>query len=183
MIEIWKPKRNVISWDKLHKVYIDIETSGLNIDKDRIYFIGLFDGYNYVFIHDGNEKKLLLRFLNVLSNIQPDFIIGHNIFSFDLPFIIKKCEKYNINIQNYFWIKKEEKRVPATDMGGKPLTVMDIRSNYYQILDTMVAVARWDFVNRKLPSYNLKDSVIELGLRDKGRIELDNPQIVEAMEK
>lgn len=180
MIEIWKPKRNVVSWDKLHKVYIDIETSGLNIDKDRIYFIGLFDGYNYVFIHDGNEKKLLLRFLNVLSNIQPDFIIGHNIFSFDLPFIIKKCEKYNINIQKFFWIKKEEKRVPATDMGGKPLTVMDIRSNYYQILDTMVAVARWDFVNRKLPSYNLKDSVIELGLRDKGRIELDNPQIVEA---
>ena len=55
------------------------------------------DGY------EEDEKRALTGFLNLLKDFDPDTdeIVGHNILSFDLPFIFQRCLVNNIRVQPF----------------------------------------------------------------------------------
>src|SRR3990167_7171228 len=39
-----------------------------------------------------NEKEMLSKLLEIISDYDPDVICGYNIFNFDLPYILKRLE-------------------------------------------------------------------------------------------
>ena len=43
-----------------------------------------------------NESKLLLGFTDLVRKVKPQIITGYNIFSFDLPYLLKRTEMYGI---------------------------------------------------------------------------------------
>jgi len=49
--------------------------------------------YSQVFV---DEKSMLEEFLRIVDNYDPDFIVGYNINSFDLPFLNKRFEENKI---------------------------------------------------------------------------------------
>lgn len=134
----WKPK--VIKDYKLSKrLYLDIETEGLDPYRHRIVMIGMmidgpFTGMNkaaleefykgYIFEaenmdSDDAERAILLYFWRSLEQLNPEIIAMHNGIGFDLPFIARRMEilklKHNIHVL------EDEKMITAASMFGKPI--------------------------------------------------------------
>jgi len=78
---------------------IDIETLGLNPLRDKIVAIGYYySGKTNVFVGD-DEKKILQKFKGLINEVKPKVIVGYNILSFDLPFIVFRAFKNGIDLQ------------------------------------------------------------------------------------
>ncbi len=183
--QAWEPKRKVKPWEQLTKLYLDIETTGLNAANSRVVMIGLLPdampGLEKPSILSSQDEAAMLRqFLEILSGLKPDCLIGHNLFSFDLPFIMKRCEA--LGLKHPFKVGDKSKSISASSVNGKPITFIPITYGKTQILDTYHQVAIWDKSAAKLTGYGLKDSVITLGLRTDRRLELGHQEIKQAWE-
>jgi len=102
--------------DKFNILAFDIETynNGIaysNVDKDAIISLA-FSGGNFqkvitwkkfktndksiCFVN--NEKELIEEFVKTIRDYYPDFLVGYFSDSFDLPYIIKRGQKYKVKI-------------------------------------------------------------------------------------
>ena len=86
-------------------VFYDIETTGFNSTDDEIISIVAYDDYNdayYDFLwapefeECNSERKMLLEFVKVIRNVDPDILTGWNSDRFDLPFIIDRMDHHHI---------------------------------------------------------------------------------------
>lgn len=94
--------------NSLDVLYLDIEvlTKGDGIfpraQKAPIIAIGCKHNNNPVQIFDsytrGNDSQLLLDFLDYYRRIDPDVIVTYNGHSFDLPYIVQRMEKHDIEL-------------------------------------------------------------------------------------
>ena len=108
---------------KIRCIWIDIETTGFNIFHDNIIEIAALDDDLMEFSHlISSEKRIpkkvmeithitnemlidkppvteiLNKLIEFITN-SPEkkvYLIGHNIYGFDIPFILAQCKKYNI---------------------------------------------------------------------------------------
>lgn len=121
-------------------VVFDIETTGLNKETNRIIEIGavrvkdgvVIDTYNELLnqnviipeevtainnitnemIKDGMDPSLaLLKFQNFIMN--SEFLVGHNAYYFDYPFLQNEMIRHGIQLKKYFikdtmWIAKKK---------------------------------------------------------------------------
>ena len=172
----WSPTTSVQPYGQLTKLYLDIETTGLHPEVDRVLMVGLMseNGVKTI-ITDPDEKVLLSQVMEFLRVNKPELLIGHNLFNFDLPFLTARCR---INgVPNPFTKAYKTSRITSASVNGQPIEFTPIYWKGTQILDTFQQVAIWDKAAAKLDSYGLKPSVIALGLRDDRRLELDVNQI------
>lgn len=101
------------------KLYIDFEMliEGSISPEDPegpICLIGIYDTYNEEFEsfvlesedtyeHEDNvhcfekEEVMLAKFIDRVSEIDPDIIVGYNIEEFDFPYFINRCKKLRVN--------------------------------------------------------------------------------------
>lgn len=163
-------------YSELTKLYLDIETTGLNPDVDRVIMVGLMNAQGeQTIISDEDEQVILKKTFSHLKKNKPDVLIGHNLFNFDIPFLAKRCR---INrVRHPFRKSKQIKRISSSSHHGKPIEFTPIYWSGVDIVDTYHQVAIWDKQAAKLSSYGLKASTIALGLRDEKRLELSNEQI------
>ncbi len=178
----WKPSTAVKPYEKLSKLYLDIETTGLNPESDRVLMVGLMNELGEkTIITDPDERVILDRSIDFLKANKPEALIGHNLFSFDLPFIARRCRLNGI--AHPFTKADRSTRITSSSHNGRPIEFFPIYWRGTNILDTFQQVAIWDKAAAKLTSYGLKNSVIALGLRDDRRLELDVNQIRECWAK
>ncbi len=118
---------------------------------------------------------MLKQFLTFLNNQKIDILAGHNIFEFDLPFIVSRCEHYKL--KHPFKISTNSITLTNTKHNGNEIKFYPYFFKNISIIDTYHLVAMHDFIARKLTSYNLKNATIELGLRDERRLELTADEI------
>ena len=85
-----QPRATVTPYESLSKVYMDIETTGLNPKIDRVLMVGLLlDGVTTI-ITDPDERTLLDKTIAYLNRHKPDCLIGHNLFNFDSLDLLRK---------------------------------------------------------------------------------------------
>lgn len=176
----WDGEIPIKPYGELRKLYLDIETSGLNPDSDRVLMVGLSDGNRKTILAESDEALLLEKFLEQIQS-KPDVLIGHNLFNFDLPFLAKRCQHHGL--RHPFKIAEKAKTVTAASFNGEPIKFHPVYWRGVDIIDTFHQIAIWDKVAAKLNSYGLKDSVIALGLRSERRLELSNSEITELWER
>jgi DNA polymerase, archaea type len=176
---IWQPTTELESYENLSKVYLDIETTGLDFDACCVTFIGLKDNKgNYYIFTDNDERSLLINALNWLLQNKPNVLIHHNGFAFDLPFLINKWNKYGIN--HPFSTASKPSKITSASFRGQPIEYTAISWKGVDIIDTFQQIAIWDKSANKLDGYGLKNSVIALKLRSDRRLELSNNEIQSA---
>jgi DNA polymerase elongation subunit (family B) len=177
-IPSWQPTKKLKSYESLSKLYLDIETTGLDCDRDRILLVGLRNERGQVTIFDDTDEKILLtKTWQFIRDNKPELLVGHNLFNFDLPFLIGRFKHYCI--KHYFRKGNESKKISASSFNGKPIEFTPIRLSGTNIIDTFQQVCIWDKSAAKLTSYGLKPSVKALGLRTDERLELTAQQIQE----
>ncbi len=179
----WKPSVNLTSFSELRQVYLDIETTGLDSQKNRVILIGMmFADGSYEIIEHDSESIMLLKMCDILSKYAPHIINIYNGFSFDIPFLIERGKKYNITLP--FRVSERVTTHRSAQLFGKPMQYKSIWycGKYGQetaIIDQYHQVLAWDFVSRKLTKYTLKQAALQMGLRKESRLELSYEQMME----
>lgn len=166
-------------------VSLDIETTGFNAETDRVLAIGIY--CNGKFRHfSGDEKKLLTEFNKWIQSVKiPIILTGYNIFDFDIPFLIQRMKKHNIK----FVLSQENTEVMVSSTNGivksEPLKFKKINceKDNITLIDAFHLVCRYDFINRKLSGYNLKQVSVDLGVSVDNRVVVDRQNIQELYEK
>ncbi len=176
--------------DDLHRLQLDIEVyseSGFpNADRpgDKVIIVALSDNREWdevLHLRDGiGEKQLLQELVGVIQERDPDVIEGHNIFEFDLSYLLDRCDLHGVD----FAIGRDES-VPRTyesSMRFAERTVdypaVDIVGRH--VIDTYFQVMSFDVFSRDLPDYSLKTAARYFDLAPEERTYIEGTDISDA---
>jgi DNA polymerase I len=153
-------------FEDLYRIQFDIETyskeyrfSNARKTEDRIILITLSDNQGWEEVIDGRketEPEMLRKFITLIQERDPDVLESHNLFGFDLPYILQRCEVHGIA----FNIGRDESQPrPISVKPGS--TGYDGEAQYYELngrnlVDTLLLAQTYDLSTRTLESYSLK---------------------------
>ena len=179
--------------DDLHRLQLDIEVyaeGGFpNADRpeDKIIIVALSDnrGWDKVLhLRNGiNEATLLEELVYVLQERDPDVIEGHNIFEFDIDYLLDRCDMHGVDFaigrdgsvprQYDSSMRFAERTVdfPAVDIVGR------------HVIDTYFQVMSFDVFSRDLPDYSLKTAARYFDLAPEERTYIEGTEISTAWRK
>ena len=164
-----------MTFGDVRRMQLDIETyttpghrfSNASRDGDRIILIALSDNTNWNHVIDGHrlhEKEMLAMLVRLIAERDPDVIEGHNLFNFDIPYILARCAMHGV--------------APSFGRDGSAPRSFDSRTSFAEhpfeytvteiagrhIVDTLLLVQNYDAVKRSMESYGLKYAAQHFGL-------------------
>lgn len=158
-------------YDDLLRMEFDLETEGLDPKKDAISQIGIRTnkGYEKIIpvLGKGEEKlvneiKALEEFFNIIHEIKPDILTGHNIENFDLWFIDERLilrgsslESFTEHIFPHNGIYKAKKQ-KVLKLGGEMEYYTPTIMWGTTITDSLFAVRRAQALNSNIKKADLK---------------------------
>lgn len=170
---------------------MDIETTGLNPNnKDaKILLIantfrklGKYERKLFCYDQYENESKMLLAWCDWIRHHNPSFILGHNVFGFDLHYINERAKYHGIELtlgRDNSLLKKGKFEKKFRVDGSRDLSYYDYRIWGREIIDTMHLAYKYDAYTRKYNSYGLKPIMKYEGWGDPNRPEYDASKIRE----
>ena len=156
------------TYDEIHKLVFDIETTGLNPNKDRIFAIGCKDNRNFVSINfvnemdnDEEERQLIIKFFKIIKKLKPAIIFGYNSEEFDFNFILKRAELLDLDVLTLtttYIDAKTIKRIENSSLKvGNESKYYTKTSMYgYNVLDIIHAVWKTQAINSNMKEAGLK---------------------------
>jgi len=184
-----------LSFDHLRRMQFDLETTGLDPRRDRIFMIAVRDpsgatetlearrghaGGADVADDDAAEAELIRRLVATVQAADPDVIENHNLHGFDLPFLDQRARKLGVPLalgrigppglrhraaRRGVVIGKDARRRVRFVAPGR------------ELIDTMDAVLRHDFATHDLPGHGLKAVARHFGLAGPDRELIRGDQI------
>src|SRR5688500_11472618 len=91
-----------LPFDALHRLQFDLETTGLDARRDRIFMVSIrhHDGTTDVLEAEGEdagaEAALVRRLVACVQAADPDAIENHNLHGFDLPFLDRRARTLGV---------------------------------------------------------------------------------------
>jgi DNA polymerase elongation subunit (family B) len=185
-----------LAFDDLCRMQLDLETTGLDPDRDRIFLIavGHPDGRADVLTvpdadrSDAAEAQLLRMLVHVVKHDDPDVIENHNLHGFDLPFLAHRARRLGVvldlgrlpgGLRERPAARGARLESSAGKNGGAEDPARRIRYTLpgRELIDTLDAVRRHDFAARDLPGHGLKAVARHLGLASADRELIDGRRI------
>ena len=169
-----------MSFDDVHRMQIDIETAGLSFEPEssRIFLIAVSDNRGFEELIEGDEPEMLAELIAVVRGIDPDTLEGHNIIGFDLPFLAARARRcgtaLTLGRDGSEMSFGAERSCP---IGGysRPFVPAFVRGRH--VIDTLLAVQRFDVGRGRLERYGLKECAQTLGLAEPDRIIIPGDEI------
>ncbi|HMJ51711.1 MAG TPA: DNA polymerase domain-containing protein [Polyangiaceae bacterium] len=150
-----------LRFDELTRMQFDLETTGLDPDRDRIFLVALRDGQGRTETlaaagrTDDDEADLMGQFFTRLRAIDPDVIENHNLHGFDLPFLVRRAQRLGVPVDmGRTGVATLRKRPAARSHPSMARARYTIPGR--ELIDTLDAVIRHDFSARDLPGRGLK---------------------------
>jgi DNA polymerase elongation subunit (family B) len=176
-----------LAFDAVHRLQFDLETTGLDARRDRIFMISVryHDGDTEVLEaldeSDAAEAELICRLVERVRSADPDVIENHNLHGFDLPFLAERARRHGVPLA-LGRIAGPGLRQRAARRGapsGDPSERRRVRfvAPGRELIDTLDAVRRHDFSTRELPGHGLKAVARHLGIAAPDREHIRGDQI------
>ncbi len=177
-----------LTFDDLRRLQFDLETTGLDAGRDRIFMVAVRDpsGAAQTLEAEGEsdaaEADLIRRLVAKIQAADPDVIENHNLHGFDLPFLDRRARRLGVplslgRIGPPGLRQRAARRGVAADFDDRR------RVRYVapgrELIDTLDAVLRHDFSARDLPGHGLKAVARHLGLAGPDREQIPGRQIYE----
>jgi DNA polymerase elongation subunit (family B) len=162
-----------LTFDELHRLQFDIETTGLDATHDRVFLIAvrLPDGTTRVLesttVDDDSERGLLRALEVLVREADPDVIENHNLHGFDLPFLEQRARLLGVTLQlgriPGMGLRRRAARRGIRDEHGSDRRIRLLAPGR-ELIDTLDATRAYDFAVRELPGYGLKAVAKHLGI-------------------
>ena len=127
-----------------------------------------------------NEGEMIEAFCEYVRSIDPSIILGHNIMSFDIPYLNTIAEKHGVSLK--LGRDGSEIRIEEWESKFRKESTQFIHYNKAhiygrEIVDTLFLSIKYDTASRKYMSYGLKNIIKQEGLEKKDRTFYDAGQI------
>ncbi len=180
------------AYNQLNRFIFDLETQGLNPKIHRINQIGIRTnkGYEKIIEVEGNTKEELDRseinaikeFLEILADLKPDTVVGHNSENFDWNFFIVRCEHYGIDFSQlsleYFrYAIYKKKKQSVLKLGGEVEYYYPTIMWGHNVLDSLHAARRAQAIDSNMKNSNLKYVTKYLKLKKQNRVYVPGDKI------
>jgi DNA polymerase, archaea type len=172
-------------YDDLHRMQFDLETTALDPHRGRIFMVSMRDNRGLAMTIDaptpGEEAELINRLCALIRERDPDVIENHNLFGFDLPFLEQRAEVLGIplilgRMGGPTLLERREETL-AIGPDARRRTRYSLAGR--ELIDTLDAVRRHDFVVRDMPSHRLKEVARYFGIALPERVYLEGAAIFE----
>lgn len=153
-----------LGFDELHRMQFDLETTGLDAEKSRVFLIAVRDNRGLARTleasddTDAAEADLLRAFMECVREADPDVFENHNLHGFDLPFLVERARALRVPLV----LGRVASKRPTTRAGFGGRTRYSVAGR--ESIDTLDAVRRHDFSARDLPGHGLKTVAKHFGL-------------------
>lgn len=155
-------------YKNVHKVTIDIETTGLRYQISRVFAIGVRDNRGFETIlevkkrdDDESEIQLIQDLFNLIKHLSPAIILGHNLEVFDFEFILGRVKILNMDLSAVPTSLKAD--IPLKRRANTSVKYGNTADKYtstemwgISIIDTLHAAKRTAAVNSDLKATGLK---------------------------
>lgn len=177
-----------MAFSDIHRLALDIETgcaAGFEFsnparESDRIISIALMDSRGYeevLFASEMDEKQMLRELGERISRLDPDVLEGHNIFNFDLEYIVARARMHGVRLG---WGRGGGlPRIRPSRFSLAERTIDYSRMDLFgrHIVDTLFLLQHYDITAREMESYGLKAAAIHFGLADQDRTYIEPEKI------
>ena len=160
-------------FDQLRRLQFDLETTGLDAARDRIFMIAVLDPDGAAEVleaqgeDDAAEAGLIRRLAAKVRAADPDVIENHNLHGFDLPFLDSRARRLGVPLAlgrtgPPGLLPRAARR--GTAAGRDNNRRVRFAAPGRELIDTLDAVLRYDFATRELPNHGLKAVARHLGI-------------------
>jgi DNA polymerase I len=169
-----------LRWDDVRRMQIDLETTGLDPQRDRIFLVAVRDPDGRVeILEDDDEAKLIATLVERVRACDPDVIENHNLHGFDLAFLDRRAHLHRVPLAlgriGAPGLRQRAAR-RGVSVGSEDRKVRFVIPGR-ELIDTLDAVLRYDFANRDLATHGLKGVAQHLGLAGADREHIRGDQI------
>jgi DNA polymerase I len=167
-----------LSFDQLRRMQLDLETTGLDPERDRIFMVAVRDPAGCTELleahgeGDAAEAELISRLVAKVRAADPDVIENHNLHGFDLPFLDRRARRLGVPLALGRTARPELRQRAArrgVALESDPLRHVRYVAPGRELIDTLDAVRRYDFATRELLGHGLKAVARQLGISGPGR--------------
>jgi DNA polymerase elongation subunit (family B) len=173
-----------LAFDDLRRMQFDLETTGLNPERDRIFLIAVRypSGDTETLEAHGEdnagEAALIRELIARVSGADPDVIENHNLHGFDLPFLARRAQILGVPLGlgriGPGLRTRAFRRGPAENLAARRVRYI---APGRELIDTLDAVLRYDFATRELPNHGLKAVARHLGIARADREQIRGDQV------
>ncbi|HEY5706627.1 MAG TPA: DNA polymerase domain-containing protein [Terrimicrobiaceae bacterium] len=179
-------------FEDLRRLQIDIETAiseGFEFsspERDAVTAIALSDstGWEEIFVvEEGSvesERTALEALTAIIQTRDPDVIEGHNLFKFDLPFLVARAKSLKVRLA---WGREGSilsSRPSRLQIAEKAIQYPKFTVRGRHIVDTWVLAQYYDVASRELESFGLKGVARHFGVSENNRVFLEALEIQRA---
>lgn len=180
----------------LRRCQLDIETGAAEAGAfsdaknpgDRVLAIGLQCGARRELLilgeeTDAGEKRLLLAFNDLLREMDPDVVEGHNIFKFDLDYLRNRSKRLKVPCAWGRFGMMAEFRSSRMKVAERWIDFSRCDMPGRTVIDTYLLIQLYDITAREMTAYGLKDAAVYFGITPEsgeGRTYIDGAQIQHA---
>lgn len=172
-----------LSYEDLHRLQFDLETTSLEPRNGRIFLISVRDSQGLAKVLEAprpeDEARIIAELCALIRERDPDVIENHNLFGFDLPFLEQRAAALRIplRIGRAGGPMLLERREETLAIGPEARKRVRYSLAGRELIDTLDAVRRHDFVVRDMPGHGLKDVARYFGIASADRVYLEGAAI------
>src|SRR5258707_7945003 len=178
-----------LNYEDLHRLQFDLETTALDPHRGRIFLIALRDSRGFATTLEApspdDEAAMIAKLCQIIHDRDPDCLENHSLFPFDLQFLEYRAQILGVPLRlgRDGGPQRLERREETLAIGPEARRRVRYSVAGRELIDTLDAVRRYDFVVRDLPSHGLKDVARYFGIATPDRVYLEGATIFETYQR
>jgi DNA polymerase, archaea type len=169
-----------MAYGDLRRMQFDLETTGLGFDLDRIFMVAIKDSDGFREVLDSgrmDEAEIIRELVRIVRERDPDIIENHNIFDFDIRFLIKRAQDQGVPMALGRDGSEFRESRDSVKIGAQNHSFTRYSLAGREIVDTLHATRRFSAIQRDLRSNGLKEAARYFGFAADDREYVQGPEI------